>query len=303
MNLNNTIKGSILSFFIIFCFSLNAQDSEADTEMVDKLHQEYKTNGVESALSMYKKMPEDNEYQGLQEPLNVLGYRLLNGDNDADAAAMVFKAQVQEHPDEPNPYDSYADALIEKGNDEEAMKQLDKSIELLRNAEDNDFNNNLKLASKSKLAKLKGLNKVFSFLDGEWKVENYGFEDGEKVLRYTDDVSFIPSKMNSAMVMRTSNDEDGWEGTQLIAYDALDNSYDVVRTNNINLNGVQTADMKIEEYSTNKLVLIETNEKNGEKMKSRHVIEKNGDSADWVIYDITEDGEEKVSQRVMKKKN
>lgn len=304
MNLNNTIKGMLFSILMIFCFSLNAQNGESNTEMIDKLHQEYKSNGVEAALAMYKEMPEDSEYHGLQEPLNVLGYRLLNTDNDADAAAVIFKAQIEEHPDEPNPYDSYADALLEKGNDDEAQVQLEKSVALLKGAEDNDFNNNLEIASKSKLAKLKGLNKVFSFLEGDWVVENYGFDDdGEKELRFTDDMSFIPSKMNSAMIMRISNDEEGWEGTQLIAYDAKDNTYDVVRANNMRLNGLQTAELKIEEFSTNKLEMIQTIEENGEINKSRHVIEKNGNNADWIIYDLTDEGEKKVTHRVMKLKN
>lgn len=305
MNLSNTIKGTIFSILMIFCFSLSAQNGEVNTEMIDKLHQEYKSNGIDAAVAMYKKMPEDTKYHGLQEPLNVLGYRLLNTENDADAAAIVFKAQIEEHPNEPNPYDSYADALIEKGNDDEAKVQLEKSLSLLEGAEDNDFNNNLKLASKSKLAKLKGLNKVFSFLAGDWKVESYGFNDkGEKELRFTDDVSFMPSKMNSAMVMTMSNEDEGWEGTQLIAFDAMDNTYDVVRVNNMTLNGVQTADMKIEEYSTNKLELMETmEEENGEISKTRHVIDRNGNEANWIVYDITDEGEKKVAHRVMKKKN
>ena len=102
MNLSTTIKGTILSILMIFCFSLSAQNGEANTEMIDKLHQEYKSNGIDAAVAMYKKMPEDSEYHGLQEPLNVLGYRLLNTENDADAAAIVFKVRSEEHPNEPS---------------------------------------------------------------------------------------------------------------------------------------------------------------------------------------------------------
>lgn len=291
--------GIMLMFFVS---GLTAQNGGAET--VDKLHSEYKKDGVEAALSMYEKMPEDKEYHGVQEPLNVLGYRLMNNDNDAKAAAAIFKAQIEEHPNEPNPYDSYADAMIEMGNEDEAIKHLNKSIEMLKRAEDNDFNKNLKVASMSKLAKLKGLNKVFSFLEGDWIVKQYGFEDGEKVLRFTDEVTFLPSKMNSALVMRINNEEEGWEGTQLIAYDAVNNKYDVVRTNNMTLNGLQQkAEMKIEEYSTNKLVIIETREENGEMEKARHEIKRDGDSVDWVIYNYNDDGEEKVAHRTMKKKS
>ena len=291
----------VLSLMLIFFVSgLIAQNDVNET--VDKLHSEYKKDGVDAALSMYKEMPEDSEYHGLQEPLNVLGYRIMQDDKDMDAALTVFKAQIDEHPNEPNSYDSYAEALMIKGNEDEAINNLNKSIDLLENAEDNDFNNNLMLASKSKLAKLKGLNKVFSFLEGDWEVKHYAIEDGEETLRFTDDVRFIPSKMNSAMVMRMTNDEEGWEGTQLFAYDAIDNTYDVVRTNNMQLNGFETAKMKIEEYSTGKLVLLETEEEDGEITKIRHSIEKKGENVDWDIYEIKDGNEKKVAHRIMKKK-
>ncbi len=291
----------VLSFMLVlFVSGLIAQNEVNET--VDKLHAEYKKDGVEAALSMYKQIPEDKEYHGVQEPLNVLGYRLMQDEKDTDAAAAVFKAQIEEHPGEPNSYDSYADAMIMKGNDDEAIKHLNKSIDMLENAEDNDFNNNLRLASKSKLAKLKGLNKVFSFLDGDWEVKHYAIEDGEEVLRFTDDVRFIPSKMNSAMVMRITNEEEGWEGTQLFAYDALNNNYEVVRTNNMQLNGFQTAKMKVEEYSTDKLVLLETEEEDGEIRKVRHSIEKKGENVDWVIYEIKDGSEEKMAHRKLKRK-
>lgn len=303
MNVKIKLKQGIFSLLVVMSMSLFAQNGEANTEMIDKLHKEYKSNGAQAALSMYEKMPEDEEYHGLQEPLNVLGYRLLTDENDAEAAALVFKAQIEEHPNEPNPYDSYADALIEQGKDKEAIENLNKSVELLAGAEDNDFNNNLILASKSKLAKLKGLNKVFSFLEGNWEVNTYNFPDGEKTLRFTDDVQFLPSKMNSAMVMRMTNEEENWEGTQMIAYDAVNNVYDVARTNNMNLNGFQTAQMKIEEYSTNKLEMVETEGENGNERKTRHVIERKGDEIDWTVYNLTEDGEEKVVYRHMKKKS
>lgn len=303
MNVKIKFKQGIFSLFVFMSMCLFAQNGDANTEMIEKLHKEYKSNGASAALSMYEKMPEDDNYQGLQEPLNVLGYRLLNDENDAEAAAMVFKAQIDEHPNEPNPYDSYADALIEQGKDKEAIENLEKSVEMLAGAEDNDFNNNLILASKSKLAKLKGLNKVFSFMEGNWEVDSYNFPDGEKTLGYTDDVQFIPSKMNSALVMRISNEEENWEGTQLIAYDAVKNVYEVARTNNMNLNGFQTAELKIEEYSTNKLEMIETEEENGKEKKTRHVVERKGNEIQWTVYNLTDEGEEKILYRHMKKKN
>ncbi|WP_144962926.1 tetratricopeptide repeat protein [Gillisia sp. Hel_I_86] len=51
-------------------------------------------------------------------------------DQDLDAAKKVFEAQIAEYSKEANPYDSYADLLLEMGNKEEAKKNLKKSVEL-----------------------------------------------------------------------------------------------------------------------------------------------------------------------------
>ncbi|MGK0378606.1 MAG: tetratricopeptide (TPR) repeat protein, partial [Patiriisocius sp.] len=61
--------------------------------------------------------------------LIVVGYRLLHAGNAKDAAE-VFKLSTEVYPDNDNPYDSYAEALMALGKNQEAIKNYKKSLEL-----------------------------------------------------------------------------------------------------------------------------------------------------------------------------
>ena len=58
---------------------------------------------------------------------NVIGYTQMELGNDA-AAEEAMKAQIKYAPQEPNPYDSYGEFLLEAGRLEEAKVQYDKAI-------------------------------------------------------------------------------------------------------------------------------------------------------------------------------
>ena len=281
-----------------------AQNGSESTEMVDKLFKVYQDNGVDAAIAAYNEANPNKDYEGLQEPLNQLGYRLLNGENKADAAAKVFMAQIEEYPKQPNPYDSYADAMMRQGNEEEAKKHLKKSIALMDNMKDEAARKNLMIASKSKLARLEGKHKDLNFLAGNWEMKNYAVKDGNKTLRWTDDVSFKPSKYNSVIITNYSNDEEEFEGTQLITYDAVNDEYDVVRVDNNQLNGFNSATFKIKEKSDNKVVMMETFEENGKNKSVKHVFHKKDGSLEWEIHEKDDNNKENlVTYMDMKKKN
>jgi len=85
--------------------------------------------GVEKAIQFYKEHQEDAEYYISENELIVAGYRLLHAGNAIDAAE-VFKLSTEVFPDKDNPYDSYAEALMTLGKNEEAIKNYKKSLEL-----------------------------------------------------------------------------------------------------------------------------------------------------------------------------
>ena len=77
-------------------------------------------------MKMYEKH-KTAAYEGLQEPLNLLGYKLMMEDKDLETAEAVFKTQIEEYPEQANPYDSYGDLLLEKGEKEKAKKNILKN--------------------------------------------------------------------------------------------------------------------------------------------------------------------------------
>lgn len=292
-----------LSMALIFFFSAAIAQNASDGT-VEKLLKVYKDKGVEATLIAYEKENTSKEYEGLQEPLNQLGYRIMNGENDPDAAAKIFMAQIEEYPDKPNPYDSYADAMMKKGNEEEAKKHLQKSISLMDNWEDKEASKNLMTASKSKLARLEGKHKSMDFLVGDWEMKNYSIKDGEKTLRFSDDVSFESSKYNSVIITRFINEEDKFEGTQIMTYNAVNDEFDVMRVDNNLMNGFEKSTFKVKESSDNKIVMIETSEENGVKKTVKHIFNKKDGDLEWEIHEKDKsDKENMVAVNIMTKKN
>lgn len=293
----------IISFLLI-CFFSGMHAQNTSSESLNKLFEVYKNEGVDAAIKTYQNSNENQDYEGLQEPLNQLGYRLLNQENDIEAAQKAFMAQIDEYPEQPNPYDSYADAMIKKGDKEEAKKHLKKAISLMDNWEDQEASKNLMIASKSKLARLEDKHKGLNFLAGTWEVKSYDVKDGEKTLRFTDDVSFETSKFNSVIITRILNEVDQFEGTQLITYDAIDDEYDIVRVDNNQLNGFHTSTFKIKENMGDKIVVMETSDENGKPKKSKHIFTRNSGDLTWEIHEMGDNNQENmVAVNEMKKKN
>jgi tetratricopeptide (TPR) repeat protein len=85
--------------------------------------------GVEKGIQFYKAHREDSDYSISETDLIVAGYRYLHAGNAKDAAE-VFKLSIDVFPDKDNPYDSYAEALMTLGKNEEAIENYKKSLEL-----------------------------------------------------------------------------------------------------------------------------------------------------------------------------
>lgn len=85
--------------------------------------------GIEKGIQFYKEHQDESDYYVSENELIVAGYRLLHAGNAADAAE-VFKLSIEVFPDKDNPYDSYAEALMALGKNEEAITNYKKSLEL-----------------------------------------------------------------------------------------------------------------------------------------------------------------------------
>jgi tetratricopeptide (TPR) repeat protein len=94
-----------------------------------------------------------------EQPMNLLGYRLLSADKMQDAIG-IFRRIVKDYPDSPNACDSLADAYFAAGNKEEAADFSRKALELLaKDAIDSAQRRaNIEKAAKDRLLKLQTSN-------------------------------------------------------------------------------------------------------------------------------------------------
>lgn len=88
-------------------------------------------SGTDAAVKRYAELKRTgvNEYRFDEFELNQLGYLLL-GNNRIQDAITIFKLNVEEYPEAPNPYDSLGEAYMTAGNKELAIKNYKKSLEL-----------------------------------------------------------------------------------------------------------------------------------------------------------------------------
>lgn len=271
---------------LLICFGtgLMAQE-ESEAEFQTELYKKYQQDGIDSAIESYRNTGSEKKFTFLNEPLNVLGYRLM-GEGDLKAAEKAFLAQIEEHPEEANPYDSYADLLMEKGEQKKAKENYEKALLIAENIEDLEQQQQMFEASGSKLAKLAGKGFDFQFLEGKWKTKRYDVRNGEKSLPREGNINFTANEDNSVLtgVMRSVNDN--YQGSRLIAYDAMDEEYDMALVSNT-LTGIKTSTLKIDKSTPEEIVMMEEFEEDGTKKKLKHIIKKNTDMVKWNIHDLS----------------
>ncbi len=85
--------------------------------------------GIDKGILFYKEHKDLDDYYVSEQELIVAGYKYLHNGN-AEYAAEIFKLSTEVFPDRDNPYDSYAEALMTLGKNEEAIKNYKKSLEL-----------------------------------------------------------------------------------------------------------------------------------------------------------------------------
>lgn len=76
-----------------------------------------------------KKIEKDALENSTEEELNLFGYELLNKNKKNDAL-VIFKLNVERHPNSWNCFDSYAEALIKNDKKDEAIANYKKALEL-----------------------------------------------------------------------------------------------------------------------------------------------------------------------------
>jgi tetratricopeptide (TPR) repeat protein len=85
--------------------------------------------GIESALRGYRTLRLSNDYYVSESQLNTLGYRLL-GMKKVGEAIEIFKLNVESYPQSANVYDSLSEAYMINGDQELAIKNYQRAVEL-----------------------------------------------------------------------------------------------------------------------------------------------------------------------------
>ncbi|MBQ0734712.1 serine hydrolase [Aquimarina celericrescens] len=95
-------------------------------EMAQKIMAE----NIESGINYYHAKKLDTvTYQISEKAINALGYQFLGNDH-LDEALKIFKLNIEEYPNSANTYDSYADALLIKGDSLKALDNFKKCYQM-----------------------------------------------------------------------------------------------------------------------------------------------------------------------------
>ena len=88
-------------------------------------------SNVKDAIKLYKELKKKhpNDYNFRESELNTLGYELLKSNRIKDAIA-IFKLNIKEYPDSFNVYDSMGEAYMDDGQNDLAIENYEKSLEL-----------------------------------------------------------------------------------------------------------------------------------------------------------------------------
>ncbi|GAB2776551.1 hypothetical protein GCM10010465_23980 [Actinomadura fibrosa] len=281
---------------VLICFfvTTNAQDTEKKS-IGEAVYSEYQKNGIDKALKMYKtaKMKNSDKYVWTEWELNRIGYVIMNEDQDLDAAEKVFKLNMEEYPTAANPYDSYADYLLEKGQTDEAKEYFKKSIAIAEKSDKEDEQTRIMSASKGKLAKLEKKDKQLAFLQGDWKVESTGYTDGKEAMTMKSHDKISYNEDVNALLIRHFNAQNESDGIRMIAYDAMDDTFDIAYISPDGMQGIETSTMKMETKSPTEFTFMDKYvSRTGKDVVLKHDLQKISDNElKWVIYEKNDAGE------------
>lgn len=89
------------------------------------------TEGIDAAALKYNELKKEHpdDYNFAETQLNSLGYVYLRNEN-IEAALKIFKLNVEAYPEAFNTYDSYAEALMQSGDNEGAINNYKRSLEI-----------------------------------------------------------------------------------------------------------------------------------------------------------------------------
>lgn len=272
----------------------------------EEIYKTYETSGVDAALAKYRQLKNDTSKYNVSEwELNNVAYRLMNEEKDMEAAEKLFRLNMEEYPKAANPLDSYGDYLLKKGDKEGAKEYYRKSLAISEKSDIESERNQLYPNTKGKLAKLDEKDRQLDFLEGNWEVEEIGFNGNVEAMKRNRNHKISYDEGGSALVIRYMNDEGELDYMRIFAYDAVDDEFDVAHINPNSPQGIQTSQMKLKSKGNNEYEIMGSfNERDGKKVNMRHeLVRKSDENVNWVVYEQGENDQwQKLFSMNMKKK-
>ena len=277
--------GTLLFFLIL---SMNAQDQAQET--VDELYQVYKNQGAKAVLESYQKNNPNTAYEGMAEPLNILAYRLMQEENDLEAAKILFQAQIDEYPQEANPYDSFSDVLLEMDKKDEAVKYIEKSLAIAEK-HDHEQDDLIMEAGLAKIAIIENRDKQLNFLIGNWNNETQVYQNGE-VMNTTNSSNRISfDEAGSMLVVDHDTGDSKPCCKRVMVYNPLEDEFDVVFMRRNAPEGISNSKMKVKEMGPDQYQIVESYlDDSNQQLRFKHDITKEDGLVKWAVYEETESG-------------
>lgn len=299
---NRRIMSLILMFFMVAGY---AQDKEK-TSIGEVVYEEYQENGVDQAISKYKDLKANRaeEYTWDEWELNNIGYQIMNDDNDLEGAEKIFNLNMEEYPTAANPYDSYSDYLLKKGDTAKAKEYLLKSVAIAEKSDIEDEQTRILSSSKGKLARLDKKDRQLDFLVGDWNIDATSYQEGKEAAQMKGKDKVVFEKNANALIFHHFDDQQNSEGMRILTYDAVDDEFDVAYLSPSSLQGIEMSSMKMQNVGENKYEFMDRyTTRNGQEMVMKHEMEKISDNEiNWVIFEKTNEGSwQKVYAMNMKK--
>lgn len=85
--------------------------------------------GIEAGITQFNIIKDKDTYNLSEDEMNGIGYQLM-GAGKTEEALQIFKLNIDEFPDRFNVYDSYAEALMNLGQNDAAIANYRKSVEI-----------------------------------------------------------------------------------------------------------------------------------------------------------------------------
>ena len=128
--LNNTGGAPLQDMTVAILGIIHDKDYAMPKKSIaDELLAEIENKGMDAGITLYKAIKDSEVYDLNERDMNAMGYQLM-GSKKVEEAANVFELIIEAFPKSSNAYDSYGEALMTLGKNDDAIKNYRKSVEL-----------------------------------------------------------------------------------------------------------------------------------------------------------------------------